>query len=59
MNRVFAEFFPVDSFAVQAYGNIYAAIAFLHGVGIVETEKSKLDVRDTSYDVIITIRLKK
>jgi len=59
MNRVFSELFPVNSFTVQAFGNIYAAISFLHGVGIAETDKSKLDIRDTSYDVVITIRLKK
>lgn len=59
MNKVFTEFFPNDSFTVQAYGNVYAAVSFLHGVGIVETDKSKLDIRDSSYDVIITIKLNK
>ena len=59
MNKIFSEFFPAHSFNVQAYGNVYAAISFLHGVGITETDKSKLDIRDSSYDVIITIRLKK
>lgn len=59
MNKIFAENFPADSFKVQAYGNVYAAVSFLQGVGITETDKSKLDVRDPSFDVIITIRIKK
>lgn len=59
MNKVFSKLFPATNFIVQAHGNVYAAIAFLHGVGIVETEKSKLDIRDSSYDVIITVKLKK
>jgi hypothetical protein len=59
MNRIFSEFFPVNSFMVKGYGNVYAAVSFLHGVGITETIKSKLDIRDTAYDVIITVRLQK
>ena len=59
MNKLFSENFPVKSYSVQAYGNVYAAMSFLHGVGITETDQSKLDIRDSSYDIIITIRLKK
>ena len=59
MNKLFSENFPAKSYSVKAYGNVYAAISFLHGVGITETDQSKLDIRDSSYDVIITTRLKK
>jgi hypothetical protein len=59
MNKVFSELFPANTFTVQTYGNVYAATAFLHGVGISEADLSKLDVRDPSYDVVVTARLKK
>jgi len=59
MSRIFSELFPAKSFIVKAYGNVYAAVSFLHGVGISEIDIPKLDIRDASYDVIITILLKK
>ncbi|MDB5115181.1 MAG: Methyltransferase type 11 [Mucilaginibacter sp.] len=59
MKLIFGELFPEDSFTVQTYGNIYAAITLLHGVGIVEVDKAKLDERDEAFDVIITVKLTK
>lgn len=59
MKKVFSELFPANSFKVRTYGNVYAAITFLHGMGIGEVDRSKLDVRDSAYDVVVTIKLKK
>lgn len=59
MNKIFSELFPENSFKIRTYGNVYAATAFLHGVGINEADRSKLDVRDVAFDVVVTIRLKK
>jgi SAM-dependent methyltransferase len=59
MKKIFSELFPENSFKVQTYGNIYAAMTFLHGIGISEVDRSKLDVRDSAFDVVVTIRLKK
>jgi SAM-dependent methyltransferase len=59
MRLIFEDLFPESQFTIQTYGNVYAAISFLHGVGISEVNKSKLDVRDVDFDVIITIQLKK
>lgn len=59
MKKIFSELFPADPIEIQTYGNVYAAVAFLHGVGINEADRSKLDIRDTAFDVIVTIQLKK
>lgn len=57
INKIFSELFPGGTYKVQTYGNVFAAITFLHGVGIDEVDRSKLDVRDPSYDVVVTVRL--
>lgn len=59
MKKLFSDLFPASTCKIQTYGNVYAAIAFLHGVGIDEVDLAKLDVRDTAYDVVVTIRLTK
>ncbi len=49
---------PFDSerIDVRAYGNLYAATAFLHAAAVQEVCKHKLDVRDRAYPVTITAR---
>ncbi|WEK19421.1 MAG: methyltransferase domain-containing protein [Candidatus Pedobacter colombiensis] len=59
MRRIFAELFPTNSFTIKTYGNVYAATTFLYGAGIGEVDRSKLDVRDTAFSVIVAIQLKK
>lgn len=59
IRRIFMELFPANTFKIQAYGNVYAATTFLYGAGINEVDKSKLDIRDTAFDVVIAIQLKK
>lgn len=59
INKIFTELFPSENFKIQGYGNVYAAMSFLHGIGLVEADQAKLDIRDTSYDIVISVRLNK
>jgi SAM-dependent methyltransferase len=54
--RLFQEFFPEMNVAVDAYGNVLAAIAFLHGLASEELRHEELDYHDRDYQVLITIR---
>jgi SAM-dependent methyltransferase len=54
--RLFGETFGHDATEVQVHGNIYAAICFLQGMALEEVDRTKLDVLDDCYPVIITIR---
>ncbi|MES2447351.1 MAG: methyltransferase domain-containing protein [Bacteroidota bacterium] len=57
IEKICEEIFPNQNLAINSYGNVFAAITFLHGVGISEIDTQKLDIRDNAYDVIITLRL--
>ncbi|PWS33280.1 class I SAM-dependent methyltransferase [Pedobacter paludis] len=59
INKIFTEICSESSLEIKGYGNVYAAVSFLHGVGLDEVDKTKLDIRDNSFDVIISIRLTK
>lgn len=39
--------------AVEAYGNVYAATAFLHGVAAEELDSTALNYRDSQFQVVI------
>lgn len=41
---------------VDAWGNVLAAIAFLHGLSVQELRQEELDARDPDYQVVITLR---
>lgn len=56
--RLFSESFRGDV-VVEAHGNVLAAIAFLHGLAVGDVDTDELDVRDPSYDVLITVRATK
>jgi hypothetical protein len=57
--RLFEEAFPASSVTVNAYGNVLAAIAFLHGLTVQELRPAELDVSDPDYEVLITIEARK
>ncbi|RZJ74253.1 MAG: methyltransferase domain-containing protein [Flavobacterium sp.] len=59
MHKICAELFEGKNYTINSYGNVYAAISFLHGIGISEVDKAKLDVRDSAFDVVLTLRLTK
>ncbi|MBU6482630.1 MAG: methyltransferase [Nitrospirae bacterium] len=50
------EVFPAENVFVEAHGNVYSAIAFLHGLAAEELSQEKLDHRDQDYEVVITLR---
>jgi SAM-dependent methyltransferase/uncharacterized membrane-anchored protein YhcB (DUF1043 family) len=54
--RLFGEAFPADTVQVRTYGNVLAAISFLHGLAAEELREAELDKRDPAYEVLITLR---
>jgi len=54
--RLFEEVFPAANVTVEAYGNVLAAIAFLHGLAAEELKPHELEYRDRDYEVVITVR---
>ena len=59
IQKICSELFFEESYSISSFGNVYAAVCFLHGIGLTEVDKTKLDVRDQAYDVILTLRLTK
>jgi len=56
IRRLLAQVFPADSIEVQAYGNVLAATAFLHGLTVQELRREELDYHDSRYEVIVGVR---
>ena len=54
--RLFTEVFPPGSVTVETYGNVGAAVAFLHGLATEELRKENLDYADSEYEVLIAVR---
>lgn len=59
MRRLFAETFPGARVTVEAYGNVLAAVACLHGLAAEELSGAELDHRDPNYEVLLTVRAAK
>jgi glycosyltransferase involved in cell wall biosynthesis len=57
--HMFGDVFGAANVAVEARGNVYAAVCFLEGLAIEEVDVAKLEVFDASYPVIITVRARK
>lgn len=56
MRRLFKETFPGADVKVESYGNVLAAIAFLHGLVPDDLLPEELDYRDPDYEVIVAVR---
>ncbi len=56
LRRLFEEFFPKDHLDVQAYGNVLAAVAFLHGFAVEDLRREDLEYCDPDYQVLTTLR---
>lgn len=54
--RLFKEAFPAANVRVKTYGNVLAAIAFLHGLAAEELQKEELEYLDPDYEVLVTVR---
>ena len=55
-SRLFEEFFPPSNVTVQGYGNVLAAVAFLHGLAVSELSQQELDYCDPDYEILIGVR---
>lgn len=53
---LFAEVFPAPGIAAEAYGNVLAAMAALHGLPATELLADELDFHDPAYPLIIAVR---
>jgi hypothetical protein len=51
--------FTADTLDSNTHGNVFAAMAFLQGASLAEIDRSKLDIHDQAYPVIITLRVQK
>ena len=59
IRRLFAEVFPEANVQVESFGNVLAAIAFLHGMAVEELAPEELDYRDRHYELSIIVRAMK
>lgn len=56
MRALLSESFDPGRIEVRTFGNLFAATAFLHGAGVEEVPKRKLDLFDPAFPVIIAAR---
>jgi glycosyltransferase involved in cell wall biosynthesis len=56
MTRLGSDAFPQGQVEVTTYGNVKAAVAFLHGLSAAEVDHADLDVTDPCYQVIVGLR---
>jgi glycosyltransferase involved in cell wall biosynthesis len=59
VTRLAADAFPQGQIEVTTYGNVKAAVTFLHGLAAIEVDRGDLDVTDACYQVIIGLRAAK
>jgi SAM-dependent methyltransferase len=56
LRRIFEEAFPTDGVEVTAFGNVLAAVAFLHGLAAEDLHAGDLDRHDPDFEVTIGLR---
>jgi SAM-dependent methyltransferase len=56
LSRLLKERFGEADISVTAYGNLLAAVAFLHGLAESELRPTELDSHDPQYPVIVAAR---
>jgi SAM-dependent methyltransferase len=59
VRRLFEEVFRPADVTVDAYGNVLAAVAFLHGLAAEELKQPELELRDPNYEVLVAVRARK
>ena len=57
--RLFTEVFPATKVQLETFGNVTAAISFLHGIASEELRPVELDQREAGYEVTIAMRAEK
>ena len=55
-HRLFGRAFPPSRVQAVAYGNVLAAVAFLHGLAAQELTPAELDYEDADFEVLIGVR---
>jgi SAM-dependent methyltransferase len=58
-SHLFQRVFTLGNIQVAAYGNVLAAIAFLHGLAAEELNPHELEHRDPAYELVVLARLVK
>jgi SAM-dependent methyltransferase len=58
-SRLFADLGSNANVEVVAYGNVFAAIAFLHGLAVEDFTSAELDVLDPDYELLLGVRIVK
>jgi SAM-dependent methyltransferase len=56
VGRMCADAFGSEGVEVQSYGNVLAAVAFLHGLGVSELTNEELDEHHLEYSLIHAVR---
>jgi SAM-dependent methyltransferase len=59
MQYIFETVFRAQDLQIEAYGNVLAAIAFLHGLAKEELDQRELDYFDPDYELLVTVRAQK
>ncbi|WP_162242933.1 glycosyltransferase [Sphingomonas sp. Leaf412] len=59
VTRLMAEFFDPADVEIAAHGNVYAATCFIQGMALEEVDRAKLEHRDASYPVVVTVRARR
>ena len=54
--RLFTEVFPAARVQAQAFGNVLAAVAFLHGFAVEDLRQEDLEYYDPDFQVLIALR---
>jgi hypothetical protein len=56
VRRLLGEIFGAEQVGVEAYGNVLAAVALLHGLAVDDLPPGDLDRRDPQYEVVVAAR---
>ena len=59
IRKLFEPSFGAEGLTITTHGNSYAAITYLFGAALEEIDRTKLDLVDTTYPVIVTLRAQK
>jgi SAM-dependent methyltransferase len=54
--KLLTRFFSESGVEVSTYGNVMSSLAFLHGIAVAELAREELDVKDSSYQLVVAAR---
>jgi SAM-dependent methyltransferase len=57
--RLFEDTFAAGNVQVEAFGNVLAAVAFLHGIAAGELRAAELERHDPDYEVLVAVRARR